>query len=65
MKTGTLILKPIEFKSEDFNIYKENGLSKEALNAIKKEYDAVIKFATNEESGNIEVVLYPSVKWSN
>lgn len=65
MKKGTLILKPIEFKSEDFNICKENGLSKKALNAIKKEYDAVIKFTINEESGNIEVVLYPSVKRSN
>ena len=65
MKTGTLILKPIEFKSDDFNIYKENGLSKETLNEIKKKYDAVIRFATNEKSGNIEVVLYPSVKWSN
>ena len=62
MKTATLILKPIGLKSDGFNIYKENGLSKETLNEISKRYVTVIKFTTNEESGNIEVVLYPSVK---
>ena len=62
MKTATLILKPIGLKSDDFNIYKENGLSKETLDEIRKRYVTVIKFTTNEESGNIEVVLCPSVK---
>ena len=65
MKTGTLILKPIEFKSDDFNICKENGLSKETLNEIHKKYNAIIKFTTNKENDNIEVVLRPSIKWSN
>lgn len=62
MKTGTLILQPIEFKSDGFNICKENGLNKETLNEIRKKYDCIVKFTTNEKSGNIEVALRQSIK---
>lgn len=64
MKTGTLILKPIEFKSDDFNIYKESGLSKEMLDELRKKYEILFKFHTNKD-GNIEVSLCSPLEWSN
>ena len=57
MKTGTLILKPISFKSDDFT-YDEKDVSKiELLKELTtKQYGAIIKAHTNE-NGNAELIL--------